>query len=164
MVNLASGLAAYGRFETYIGAFFATVFICCVISLLLSGAWAVHKDVHTSTATAALSNTTCASVAANTAPHCTTTASYTVAGKPYTAVVQYSDPLGAALTSKSIFYNPSNPGDAEGEKGSMLFDLGLSVFLCLLLVAILASAFLVHKSDVAATVAGGSDLLSQLLH
>lgn len=71
--------------------------------------------------------TTCAVAVANTVPQCTTTASYTVDGKPYTAVVQYQDALGAAITSKSIFYKPSNPSDAEGEEGSVLFDLGLSV-------------------------------------
>lgn len=158
MVSTGNALATYGRWQTYLGTLVTTIFILCMMSCLMAGAWDTHQDVHTVKIPATLSNNACRVLNKN-STQCDAIANYTVNGTAYHTAIQYNGP---GVDSKQVYYNPSNPADAIGEQGSVGFDIGICVLLCVFLLFMFAGTFLVHKSKTAAQVAGASGLLDML--
>jgi hypothetical protein len=140
--SVYQGLANVGQAKATIGLAVAAI---VASSLCASGAAAystASKETHTQVATGAVSNASCSG---NT---CSINATYTVGGKSYNIDSTSGSPAPSTIP---VYYNPTNPADAETYRASkttayVLMSIGCGILLIGLLSYWLTSRFKVFAA------------------
>lgn len=150
MAGLANGLATVGRWQTYFGTGLGGAVILFFVALFLYLGVKAAGDHHSGRATAAAApDAACAD------GWCRGNVSYTVAGRSYSAPLQWEQQGGKL----EVRYDPRNPSDAEAAGIPARWLFGAACVLLVLLAALVANAVLVAKSKAYAAVTGAGDLL-----
>lgn len=112
MSALASGLATFGAVDTYIRV--ACAIVIGIIFIIIGATIKKNPDKHTSQTTGTASNVNCTtSTGKNKVTSCVASVDYTVNNQKYTFSGNYGQIANGQTVS--VYYDPSNPGDAVGQ-------------------------------------------------